>query len=67
MRMRFYETVRRTIISGVSNNMDLLTLWVLLIIIQPQIPIGNVLSRPDLIPWLMFCLAGVAFLRGRVR
>ena len=63
--MRLYETLRRIILAGVSNNIDLLALWVLLIAIQPQIPIGNVLSRPDLIPWLMFCLGCTAFLRGR--
>ena len=63
--MRLYETLRRIILAGVSNNIDLLALWVLLIAIQPQIPIGNVLSRPDLIPWLMFCLACTALLRGR--
>ena len=63
--MIFIKAMRRRLNRGVRQNFDLLILWIFLIALQPQIPIGNILSREDLIPWLMFCLSCAAFLRGK--
>ena len=48
-----------------SINADLLGLWVLLVAIQPAIPIDHFLARESLAPWLMLTLSAVAFLRTR--
>ena len=59
------KRIQYTIARGVQGNMDLLILWILLIAIQPLVPVEHLLARPDLVPWLMFCLAGAVILRGR--
>ena len=59
------KRIQYTIARGVQSNMDLLILWILLIAIQPLVPVEHLLARPDLVPWLMFCLAGAVILRGR--
>ena len=61
----FLKRVQYTISRGVLNNLDLLIWWVLLIAIQPLISVEHLLARPDLVPWLMFGLAGAVVLRGR--
>ena len=61
----FLKRIQYTISRGVLNNLDLLILWVLLIAIQPLISVEHLLARPDLVPWLMFGLAGAVVLRGR--
>ncbi len=47
------------------ENLDLAVLWVALLVVQPLLPVGNLLAREDLVPWLMLALSGVGFLRGR--
>ena len=61
--MNVFKAMRRRLERGVRRNLDLLILWVILIALQPQIPIGNILAREDLIPWLMFCLSCTAFFK----
>ena len=61
----FLKRIQYTISRGVQNNLDLLILWVLLIAIQPLVSVDHLLARPDLVPWLMFGLAGAVVLRGR--
>ena len=63
--MVFFERIQRRLLNGIRNNIDILVLWILYIAIQPQIPVQHILARPDLVPWLMFCLSGVILLRGR--
>jgi hypothetical protein len=63
--MNFIRSIQFRISRGVSKNFDLILLWVLLIAIQPQISIEHILARPDLVPWLMFCLGCTVFLRGK--
>lgn len=59
------KRIQYTISRGLQSNLDLLILWVLLIAIQPLISVEHLLARPDLVPWLMFGLAGAVTLRGR--
>ena len=59
------KRIQYTISRGVQSNLDLLILWILLIAIQPLISVEHLLARPDLVPWLMFGLAGAVVLRGR--
>ena len=61
----FFKRIQYTISRGVQGNMDLLVLWILLMAVQPLVPVEHLLARPDLVPWLMFCLAGAVILRGR--
>ena len=61
----FLKRIQYTISRGIKGNLDLLILWVLLIAIQPLISVEHLLARPDLVPWLMFGLAGAVVLRGR--
>lgn len=61
----FLKRIQYTISRGIPGNLDLLILWVLLIAIQPLISVEHLLARPDLVPWLMFGLAGAVVLRGR--
>ena len=44
------------------GNADLLGLWIVLIAIQPLVPVGNLLAREDLVPWLMLCLGLTTYL-----
>ena len=63
--MRAFEKIRRLIIRSIAVNKDLLALWVVLTAAQPYVPPTNPLARNDLVPWTMFCLAAVTFVRGR--
>ena len=63
--MLFLEKLQRMALRGLKNNIDLFALWIFYIALQPLIPGDNILARPDLIPWLMFCLSGALFLRGK--
>jgi hypothetical protein len=63
--MRLWKTLNRRIESGIVGNADLLALWVVIIAIQPTVPVGHLLSREDLVPWLMLCLGAATFLRGK--
>jgi hypothetical protein len=63
--MNFFKGLRSRVENGLGQNLDLLALWVLLIALQPQIPIDHILAREDLVPWLMFCLATASLFRGR--
>ena len=56
--MLFFEKIQRMALQGLKKNIDLFTLWIFYIALQPLIPVDNILVRPDLIPWLMFCLSG---------
>ena len=60
-----FKRIQYTISRGVQSNLDLLILWILLIAIQPLVSVDHLLARPDLVPWLMFGLAGAVLLRGR--
>ncbi len=59
------KRIQYTISRGVESNLDLLIWWVLLIAIQPLVSVDHLLARADLVPWLMFGLAGTVVLRGR--
>ena len=63
--MLFFEKIQRLALRGLKQNIDLIALWIFYIALQPMIPVDNILARPDLIPWLMFCLSGALFLRGK--
>ena len=60
-----FKRIQYTISRGIRSNLDLLILWILLIAIQPLVSVDHLLARPDLVPWLMFGLAGAVVLRGR--
>lgn len=60
----FFKKIQYTVSRGISGNFDLLLLWIILIAIQPQIPVEHLLARMDLVPWLMFCLGCAVLLRG---
>jgi hypothetical protein len=60
-----FKRIQYTISRGVQSNLDLLILWILLIAIQPLVSVDHLLARPDLVPWLMFGMAGAVLLRGR--
>lgn len=47
------------------DNLDLVTVWVALISIQPMIPEDHVLAQDDLGPWLTLSVSIVALLRAR--
>ena len=59
------KRIQYTLSRGITGNLDLLIWWVLLIAIQPLISVEHLLARPDLVPWLMFGLAGAVILRGK--
>ena len=56
-----YKSFNRRIEYFVYGNADLLGLWIVLIAIQPLVPVGNLLAREDLVPWLMLCLGLTPF------
>ena len=63
--MFLYHYIQRLVLGTIRNNRDLIVLWVLLIAYLPHISVDNPLARPDLVPWLMFCLSGAVLLRGK--
>jgi hypothetical protein len=63
--MMFFERIQRLLLNGMKSNVDLIVLWIFYIAIQPLIPVEDTLARPDLVPWLMFCLSGTIMLRGK--
>ena len=60
-----YKSFNRRIEYFTYGNADLLGLWIVLIAIQPLVPVGNLLAREDLVPWLMLCLGLTTYLRGK--
>ena len=63
--MMFFDRIQRRLLNGIRSNVDLIVLWIVYISIQPLISVEEILARPDLIPWLMFCLSGCILLRGK--
>ncbi len=47
------------------DNLDLVAVWVLLVSIQPLVPVDHLLAQDDLGPWLTLSLCIVALLRAR--
>lgn len=63
--MTFLSGVRASISRLVERNLDLIGLWLALVLAQHFVPVGHLLARDDLLPWMAVALSGVAVLRGR--
>ena len=63
--MRFLTRIRRTVTSAFRRNLDLLGVFVLFLALAPVVPVGHILARPDLAPWMMLALSCAAYLRAR--
>lgn len=57
--------LRGVILEALSSSADLLALWVVGLVIWPMVPVGNLLARDDLAPWMAFTLSAALVLRGR--
>ena len=63
--MRFLTGLRASLTRLIERNLDLIGLWLALVLGQHFVPVGHLLARNDLLPWMALALSGVAFLRGR--
>lgn len=64
--MRLFSGLAARLVRLVKQNADLIGLWFVLLLAQHFVPVGNVLAREDLLPWMGIALSGVAYLRGRI-
>lgn len=63
--MRFLRTQQRALVHVIRSNLDLLLAFVLFVGLAPSVPVGHILARGDLAPWMMLALAAAAYLRAR--
>jgi hypothetical protein len=63
--MRFLTRIRRTLTTAFRRNLDLLAVFALFIALAPTVPVGHILAREDLAPWMMLSLAVATFVRAR--
>lgn len=57
--------VQRAVADAVAENLDLLGLWVIGVVVWPLVPVGHLLARDDLVPWMALNLSLALLLRGR--
>lgn len=63
--IRTIRKMRRLLATSVRRNADLLGLWILLSAAVPYVPPTTPIARHDLVPWTLFCLSAVAYVRGK--
>jgi hypothetical protein len=62
--IRFFRTVQRSITGTIHENIDLILLAWVATAVQALVPVGDFMSRPDLLPWTAMLLTGAVLLRG---
>ena len=63
--MRPIRRLRAALLAQFQRNVDLIAVWVVLTVVQQQVPVTHYLGREDLLPWVTLTLSLVALLRGR--